>query len=248
MTILAYRTGSKPRGKFAGVAVYPSFGAVVAATTFSPYFYRSNMRFGSMFKNGTGQKVKVFAFDKSTNALKTGDAANITAYIQKDNGSVTVLTDTSATELDATNAPGVYSFDISATETNADEIVVTGKSSTSNVVVLGMPAIIYTLPTNFTAFSLTAGGLVNGTVSDKTGFALTSAYDFAKGTVAVTESYNVDGAAPTPVQALMLMLQLLTESSVSGTTLTIKKLDGSTTAATLTLNDASTPTSATRAS
>ncbi len=248
MTVFLWAAGVPQASQTASAMDFRSFGAAVAAATFSPYFYRSNMRFGSMFKNGTGQKVKVFAFDKSTNALKTGDAANITAYIQKDNGSVTVLTDTSATELDATNAPGVYSFDISATETNADEIVVTGKSSTSNVVVLGMPAIIYTLPTNFTSFSLTAGGLVNGTVSDKTGFALTSAYDFAKGTVAVTESYNVDGAAPTPVQALMLMLQLLTESSVASTTLTVKKLDGSTTAATLTLNDASTPTSITRAS
>lgn len=80
------------------------------------------------------------------------------------------------------------------------------------------------------------------------GVLLTSAYDFAKGTVAVTESYNTDGAAPTPVQALMLILQSLTEVSISGTSMTIKKLDGSTTAATLTLNSATTPTSKTRAS
>jgi hypothetical protein len=88
---------------------------------------------------------------------------------------------------------------------------------------------------------------------DGTGYAFTgctinlaSAYDFAKGTVAVTESYNADGSAPTPVQALMLIMQALTEISFSGTTGTVKKLDGSTTAATLTINDASTPTSVTR--
>ncbi len=80
-----------------------------------------------------------------------------------------------------------------------------------------------------------------------TTIALTSAYDFAKGTVAVTEAYNADGAAPTPVQALMLILQMLTEKSISSTTLTVKKLDGSTTAATFTLNDATTPTAITRA-
>lgn len=82
----------------------------------------------------------------------------------------------------------------------------------------------------------------------KTGFSLVSAYDFAKGTVAMTESYAADGAAPTPVQSLMLIQQALTEVSISGTTMTIKKLDGSTTAATLTLNDGTTPTAKTRAS
>jgi hypothetical protein len=86
-----------------------------------------------------------------------------------------------------------------------------------------------------------------GSVTTKTGYALTSDYDFAKGTVAVTEAYAADGAAPTPVQSLMLIQQALTEVSISSTTMTIKKLDGSTTAATLTLNDASTPTSKTRA-
>jgi hypothetical protein len=85
-----------------------------------------------------------------------------------------------------------------------------------------------------------------GSVTTKTGYALTSDYDFAKGTVAVTEAYAADGAAPTPVQALMLIQQALTEVSISSTTMTIKKLDGSTTAATLTLNSAATPTSKTR--
>ncbi len=89
----------------------------------------------------------------------------------------------------------------------------------------------------------------NGAVTnnDKTGYALTSSYDFAKGTVAVTESYNADGAAPTPVQALMVIMQMLTETSIAGTTTTVKKLDGSTTALTLTLDSATLPTSCTRA-
>lgn len=67
-------------------------------------------------------------------------------------------------------------------------------------------------------------------------------------TTAMTESYGTDGAAPTLTQAVLLALQILSESSVSGTTLTVKKLDGSTTAATFTLSDATTPTSITRAS
>lgn len=400
-----------------------------------------------MFKNVASTFI-VFAFDATTNVPKTGDAANITAYVSKDYGTVTVLGDLSATEFDATNAPGYYWFTAAQAETNADCLMVTAKSSTANIKVLGAPAVIYTRPTtgwlapatagrtlvvdaagladanvvkigptgsgtaqtardigtsvllssgtgtgqlDFTSgivkanvtqllgtawltpgtagtpdvnvklwnalttvalpvvptvagrtldisaggeagvdwanvgspttavnlsgttvnltntvttytgntpqtgdnfarigaagVGLTAVGLTGtqtfnntgtwtgnivGTLSTLTtytgntpqtgdsyarigaaGASLTSvglgsAYDFAKGTVAVTESYNADGSAPTPVQALMLILQMLTESSVATTTLTVKKLDGSTSAATFTLNSATAPTSITR--
>lgn len=84
------------------------------------------------------------------------------------------------------------------------------------------------------------------TVSDKTGFSLTSAYDFAKGTVALTESYAADGVAPTPEQFFFQIWSLLAERNFVSTTLTTKKLDGSTTAMTFTLDDATTPTTQTR--
>lgn len=76
---------------------------------------------------------------------------------------------------------------------------------------------------------------------------LTSAYDFAKGTVAMTEAYAADGAAYTPAQAFFMLVQLMVERSISGTTLTIKKLDKSTTAMTATLDNGTSPTSQTRA-
>ncbi|TXH99562.1 MAG: hypothetical protein E6Q76_19635 [Rhizobium sp.] len=85
------------------------------------------------------------------------------------------------------------------------------------------------------------------TVSDKTGFSLTSAYDFAKGTAAVTESYAANGAAPTPVQALLAIHQMLMGFTISGTSYTVKQLDGSTTAFVVTLNDGTSPTGAARA-
>jgi hypothetical protein len=66
-------------------------------------------------------------------------------------------------------------------------------------------------------------------------------------TTQLTESYAADGAAPTLAQAIFLIQQALTEFAISGTTTTIKKIDGSTTAATLTLDDGTTPTSVTRA-
>lgn len=66
-------------------------------------------------------------------------------------------------------------------------------------------------------------------------------------TTQMTESYNADGTAPTLAQALFLMIAFLMERSISSTTLTAKKLDGSTTAGTFTLNDPTNPTSITRA-
>jgi len=66
-------------------------------------------------------------------------------------------------------------------------------------------------------------------------------------TAAMTESYSVDGAAPTPAQSLFLIQQALTDVGIVSTTETIRKLDGSTAAATLTLDSASAPTSKTRA-
>lgn len=66
-------------------------------------------------------------------------------------------------------------------------------------------------------------------------------------TTQMTESYAADGVAPTLTQAIMLLLQKEFDVSISGTTLTVKKLDGSTTAATATLNSSTAPTSIARA-
>lgn len=114
-----------------------------------------------MNKNVSGQKIQLFAFDTTTNLPKTGDAANITAYVSKDHGAVTVLGDTSATEMDATNAKGVYVFDLTQAETNADELTFTAKSSTSNISIT--PRFITTNPPSFSAFVTPTGAAVNAT-------------------------------------------------------------------------------------
>jgi len=93
--------------------------------------------------------------------------------------------------------------------------------------------------------SVTAAVTV-GTNNDKTGYALTATYDFAKGTTAMTEAYAANGAAPTPVQALFAIHQMLMQFGISGTSLTVKKLDNATTAFVVTLDDATNPTSAVR--
>ncbi len=100
-------------------------------------------------RNVAGQKLKVYAHDSAANAPKTGDQANITAYIRKDGGALTALTDTTATQISSSNAAGYYEFDLTQAETDAAILDVTAKSSTSGVVVFGAPNTIVTQPTGY---------------------------------------------------------------------------------------------------
>ena len=79
------------------------------------------------------------------------------------------------------------------------------------------------------------------TVTDKTGYRLD-----ATGSASLTEGYPAKGATGTIAELLYTILQHLEESSISGTTKTVKKRDQATTAETLTLNNADNPTSITR--
>ena len=160
-----------------------------------------------MFKN-VATKVAIFAFDVTTGAPKTGDAANLTAYASKDYGTVTVLADTSATEMDSTNAKGWYLFDLAQGETNADALLFTGKSSTANVSLVGQ--MVFTTPANFSAASIDSNGRVDvikiaGTtqtardigasvlLSSGTG---TGQLDFTSGVVKANATQWVGGAIP----------------------------------------------------
>jgi hypothetical protein len=66
--------------------------------------------------------------------------------------------------------------------------------------------------------------------------------------VLAAESYAADGAVPTLSQVLYMILNGLTQFSITNTTLTVYKLDGVTPAMTFTLDSASEPTSRVRAS
>lgn len=86
-----------------------------------------------MFKNVASQKVAVFAWDNASGAAKTGDAANITAQISIDGAATAATNDANPTELDATDAPGTYIFDLTQAETNGDLIIIQAASSTSDI-------------------------------------------------------------------------------------------------------------------
>lgn len=87
-----------------------------------------------MYKNKSGQKLIAFLYD-STSAVKagrTGDAANLTARVSINGGAAATLADTSASEIDSTNLPGWYQWDLSAAETNGNILVFRVTSSTAN--------------------------------------------------------------------------------------------------------------------
>ncbi len=96
-----------------------------------------------IYKNKAGQKLAVTAIDISDGSLKTGDAGNITAEISKDGGASAATNDANPTELDNTNHPGVYIFDLATAESQADLLVLTVVSSTGNIS-LGDPMLILT--------------------------------------------------------------------------------------------------------
>ncbi len=110
----------------------------------------------------------------------------------------------------------------------------TGYAGTNNVIPL---VTVTTTATNLTN-AATAGDLTATMKTSVTTAAMLTA---------LTEAYAADGAAGTGAQLLYGLQAFLQERAVSGTTLTVKKLDGSTTAMTFTLNDATTPTALTRA-
>lgn len=67
-------------------------------------------------------------------------------------------------------------------------------------------------------------------------------------TTAMTEAYSTDGGTMTLAQSSYMVWSFLAEKGIVGTTMTAKKLDGSTAAMTFTLDSDTAPTSITRAS
>ena len=108
-------------------------------------------------KNVGSQKWLVFAFDRTDNTPKAGDAANITAKIRKDYAAAAATNDTNPTEIE----DGYYEFDLTQAESNADVIDLLPESSTADVQVIGVPARIFTVPENFSDTAIDSNGVVD---------------------------------------------------------------------------------------
>lgn len=87
-----------------------------------------------MPSRGQAFSLEYFALDTAAKAGKTGDNANHTLRWVKDGTSAAPTN--APTEVDATNAPGLYKIAITTAEATADAGTLAGKSSTSGVVIV----------------------------------------------------------------------------------------------------------------
>jgi len=99
-----------------------------------------------VLRNISSQKWRAYAWDATTGLPKTGDASNITGIITKDDGTPAATNDTNPTEVDSTGEKGFYAFDLTQSETDAAKVTLSCKSTTSNIVVLAIPPVVYTVP------------------------------------------------------------------------------------------------------
>lgn len=110
-----------------------------------------------MYKNTSGQKLRIFAFLSSNGVPQTGDAANITCKVSKDNGAPVDLADINPVEVE----DGYYLFDVSKAETDADILDFYPESSTTNVVVIVPNFSRYTIRSPYLLYSSSGTGADN---------------------------------------------------------------------------------------
>lgn len=91
-----------------------------------------------LIKNTAAQKVIIYVYDKTTFLPITGGAAALTATISKDAGAPVATNDTNPTEIGG----GLYNFDLTQAETNADTVAIIVSSTNGNAII--PPSIIST--------------------------------------------------------------------------------------------------------
>ena len=170
-----------------------------------------------------------------TNELQTDDVPGLIATL--DAVVDTVKADTAAILVDTADmqpklgTPAAdLAADVAAVKVDTAEIGAAGAGLTA----LATAANLATVDTNVDAILVDTGTTIPATLT-------------ALLTTAMTEAYPTDGATMTVAEALYLIAQSIGEFSIAGTTITVKKIDGSASAATYTLNDGTNPTSRTRA-
>lgn len=111
-----------------------------------------------MLRNVSGQKWRVYAYDRTTGEPKTGDAANISARITKDFGTPAATNDTAPTEVDSTNEPGYYDFTILQAESIAHTVSLSAKSSTADITVIACPPVQNPIPQYLSLLGIESDG------------------------------------------------------------------------------------------
>jgi hypothetical protein len=145
-------------------------------------------------------------------------------------------------EVSAANAPGLYRLDLSdaVCAVNAGQVWLELKGAGNMVPVL----IHITLGLDVNAATFSSGLDLTATMKASINAEMADVLTVDL----LADSVATDGTRPTMAQAIYEIVQFLTEKSITSTTLTVKKVDGSTSLMTFTLDSATTPTSITRAS
>jgi len=222
-------------------------------------------------KKNTAGKWIVFAWTTATGLGKTGDAAQITGSVRIDGGADNAIDDTNPTEL----AGGYYIFDVTAAEMNGTNVVIIPASSTAGVQVIGVPGAVWTdagtdqTGDSYARIGAPAGASVSADIAaieaqtddiGAAGAGLTAvpwnaAWDAQVEsevtdalTATIADSTPADGTRPAVASGILMLTRYMNEKAVVGTTITVNKEDGSTPAYTLTIDDATDPTTITRAS
>lgn len=87
-----------------------------------------------MASYGQSVTVSYMAYNTNTGAYVTGDLANHTIKLIKDGSEASPSN--SATEVDSVNMPGLYAIVLTAAEAQHNVVIVAGKSSSSNVIII----------------------------------------------------------------------------------------------------------------
>lgn len=190
------------------------------------------------FKNTANQIIIVYAWDTANNVWKTGDAANITAYISKDGLPATQTNDVNPDELSAANMPGAYLFNITQAETNCDNLELVAKSATANISII--PVSIY--PTTLTK---TLIAYLDAAISSRSTLAAGAEMDLvnAPNATAITAiqagltklASTIDGAVDLQTALRIALSMASGKVSKSGDVYTFYKQDNTTTLFTLTI-------------
>lgn len=211
---------------------------------------------GSVFHELMTKTTGSFTYDQTTDALEAlrdrGDAAWITATGFSTHSAADVWAAATRTLTSISDSAGVTTL---LTRITAALEVYTAANIRSAVGLASanMDTQLDALPTNAELTTALAGAddavlAAIAALNNLSAAQVNAEVVDALVTDVLADSIATDGSRPTIAQALLLIYRFLLERSVSGTTMTVKKEDGSTTSATFTINDASSPTSITRAS
>ena len=204
--------------------------------------------FFDSFDGGTGASITM-------TGLATGDVLIYKdgSPTQRTSANGVTLLDTDGIDFDGIT--GVHGFSIDLSDNSDDGFYAVG--SWFHVIVSGITIDSQTLRFIAAAFRIVpaeaSAGVPDVNIASTDDIDLSATQKASVNTEADTafttqmaDSVASDGTIATREQAMYATYQFLTEFAISGTTMTVKKVDGSTTLFTLTLDDDTTPTSLTR--